>query len=154
MLINGKPGKNVLVSVRVAGWDESMSVVLEKAWSLRDHLGSAPPGIEHLSHSQHGRQAATDHVPEWSIATEHWILIWQPNPTISKFLGIEDIQGFEHSGQHRNPGQPVLVKCLTACPLQFVERTIRHTAKELPGIFVPQFPKFNHLQEPLHRRRA
>src|SRR5258708_500067 len=64
ILINGKPGKNTLVSVRVAGWDESMSVVLEKAWNLREHLGAAPPGIEQLSHSQHGRQAATDHVPE------------------------------------------------------------------------------------------
>src|SRR5258708_5899313 len=122
--ITGKPGKDALVSVCVARGDKSMGVVLKKARDARQHLAAASPGIKQLSHAQDRRQAASHHVPEWSIAAEHRIFIWQLNPAIRKFLGIVDIQGFEHAGQHRDPGQSVLVQYLVACSLQFVKGTV------------------------------
>ncbi len=71
--------------------DQSMSVVLEETRNMRKHLHSTPTGVEKLSHSQHGRHPAFDHVGERRLSTKHWIRIWQMNPTISQFLSVENV---------------------------------------------------------------
>src|SRR5260370_42503664 len=71
--------------------DQSMSVVLEKTRDMRKHLPSTPTDVEKLSHSQHGRHPAFDHVGERRLSTKHWIRIWQMNPTISQFLSVENV---------------------------------------------------------------
>ena len=72
-----------------------MCVVLEKTRNSRKHLPSTPTRIEKLSHSQHGRHPASDHVGERSLSTKHWVRIRQVNPTVGQFLPVEDIQRFK-----------------------------------------------------------
>jgi len=66
----------------VGGGDQSMSVVLEKMRNMWKHLRSTPAGVEKLSHSQHGRHPAFDHVGERRLSPKHWIRIGQLNPAI------------------------------------------------------------------------
>jgi hypothetical protein len=80
-----------------------MSVILEKTRNVRKHLPSAPPRIEELPHSHHGRDAAFDHVGKRGLSAKHWVRIWKPNPSIGKLLAIQNIECLKNACEQRDP---------------------------------------------------
>ncbi len=94
----------------ICRWDQSMSVVLEKARNMRKHLSSTPTRVEKLSHPQHGRHPAFNHVGKRRLSAKHWVRIWQVNPTISQFLSIENIECLEDAREQGDSRQSILIK--------------------------------------------
>ena len=106
-----------------------MGVVLEKMRDMRKHLLSTPPRIEKLSHPQHGGHPAFDHVGEWRFSTEHWIRIWQLNPTITQFLAVKNVECLKDACEQGDPRQAVLIKHSRTRFFQFVVRAVRYAAE-------------------------
>jgi hypothetical protein len=57
---------------------------------MRKHLPSTPLRIEKLSHSQHGRRAASDHVGERRLSAKRWVRIGKLNPSIGEILAVHN----------------------------------------------------------------
>src|ERR1700730_2028854 len=107
-----------------------MTVILKKTRHMRKHLPSAPTRVEKLSHSQHRRDAPSDHVCERGHSAKHWVRIWQGDPTIRQFLAVENIECLKYACKQGNPRQSVLIKYPPARFLQFVIGAIRNAAKQ------------------------
>lgn len=70
---------------------ESMGIVLEKARNSGKQISSTPTRIEELPHSEHGRQAASNHVVERSLSAKHRIRVGKLNPAVGEFLAVENV---------------------------------------------------------------
>ena len=88
-----------------------MGVILEETRNVRKHLPSAPPRIEKLPHSEHGRDAASGYVGKWELSAEHWVRIRELNPSIGKLFSVQDIECLKDACEQRDPSWAVLIEC-------------------------------------------